>query len=143
MVKIKWIIAVPVLLIVAIGIISYFLFMPGEIFRNDCGTPLTAHDVLFVYLTGCSHCKNDFLRIQQLNLTDRFYMIDAGSSKCQQVINDYSSYIIYHNNSNVPSSSPGIATPTKVCLYNNKTYVGEQTGTDLLKFYQDCVAAKG
>jgi len=130
------------LVIGGIAAISYFFLLPTNFYRNDCGKPLEGFDVLFVYLQDCSHCKNDFKRIESLNLSTKFYMIDASNPKCKSLIEDYKDYIIYHKNSNYQSAPTGIFTPTKVCLHSNKTHIGEQAEKELMEFYEDCIKVK-
>lgn len=140
--KVKLSILIPIFVIALIAAISYFFLLPKNSYRNDCGKPLERFDVLFVYLQDCSHCKNDVKRIEKLNLSEKFYMVDASSSKCAKVLEDYKDYIFYHKNSNYQNAPPGIFTPTKVCLHNNATYIGEQEETELLKFYENCIKVK-
>lgn len=140
--KIKLSILIPIFIIGIIAAISYFFLLPTSLYRNDCKKPLEGFDVLFVYIQDCSHCKNDLKRIEKLNISEKFYMIDAGSADCKKVIEDYKDFIVYHKNSNYQNAPPGILTPTKVCLHDNKTHVGEQNETELLKFYEDCLKVK-
>lgn len=140
--KINTSILLLIIVLVSIAAISYVFFVPRNSYRNDCDKPLTGYDILFVYLQACSHCKADYARMQELNLTERFYMIDAQSSSCMNVINQYSDYIVNHKNSNVPNSQSEIATPTKVCLRDNSTYVGEMQTYQIKEFYENCTGVK-
>jgi len=140
--RIKISILLPIIVLVSIAAISYVFFVPRNSYRNDCDKALSGYDAFFVYLQACSHCKTDFARMQELNLTERFYMIDAESSTCKKVINDYSDYIVKHKNSNAPDTQAGIATPTKVCLRDNKTYVGEMQTDQMKEFYENCTGVK-
>jgi hypothetical protein len=145
------IILILIILVIA-SIIYYFYFSgfttsPGSIlspisYRNDCGKPLENFDVLFVYLTTCPHCKNDLKRMTQLNLLDKAYMIDATNPNCKNIINEYSDYILYHKNSNFQNLPAGIYTPTKVCIYNNETFIGEQSDQELMSFFENCEKAR-
>jgi len=121
-----------------IAVISYFFFVPRNSYRNDCDRPLTGYNALFVYTQTCPHCKADLERINELKLDEKFYMIDAGSLTCQKIITQYSDYIIDHKKSNAPYYPAGIATPTKVCLHDNKTYIGEMSLEELKDFYRNC-----
>jgi hypothetical protein len=138
----NWAVALPVALVLAIASITYLLFLPKDSYRNDCGKPLTGFDALFVYSPGCPHCKADLTSIKNLNLTENFYMINAESLTCQTIINQYSDYVVRHKNSNMPNATAGLSIPTKVCLYNNKTFIGEMPQTQLLEFYENCTEAK-
>ncbi|MEM5766607.1 MAG: hypothetical protein QW423_03180 [Candidatus Aenigmatarchaeota archaeon] len=140
--KVKISIFIPIATIALIAAVSYFLFLPKSSHMNDCGKPLEGFDVLFVYLKDCPHCKNDIERMKKLNISERFYMIDAVDKKCEDVVENYKDYIIYHKNSNYITAPSGIFTPTKVCLYNNKTHIGEQNEKDLIEFYENCVGVK-
>ncbi|MEM5773032.1 MAG: hypothetical protein QXL86_02280 [Candidatus Aenigmatarchaeota archaeon] len=140
--KVKLSILIPIVLIAGIAAISYFFLLPTNSYRNDCGKPLEGYDVLFVYLQDCPHCKNDVKRMISLNISEKFYMIDAGDAKCKSLIEDYKDYIVYHKNSNYQNAPAGIFTPTKVCLYDNKTYVGEQNEMELKEFYENCLKVK-
>lgn len=142
MAKINLGLLIPLVVILVIAALSFFFFVPRNSYRNDCGKPLADFDVLFLYSPACPHCKAEFTIIQEVNLTEKFYMVDSGSSACGQIINQYYDYLYLHKNSNVPTSQTGLATPTKVCLYNNKTYVGEMQETELMGFYQNCTASK-
>jgi hypothetical protein len=142
MAKIKLSVALPVLIVLAIAIISYFFFLPKDSYRNDCNKPLTGFDALFVYSVGCPHCKADLLRMENLNLTERFYMVDSGSTECGKIIDQYSDYIIQHKNSNTPDAQSGLAIPTKVCLRDNKTYIGEMPEDQLRGFYENCTGVQ-
>ena len=72
-----------------------------------------------------------------MGISDGFYMIDAGNSKCQEIIMAYSDYIIDHENSNY-QAPPGIFTPTKVCIHTNQTFIGEQSKEELKTFLDNC-----
>lgn len=140
MVKIKLSVLIPVIIFLGIAATSYFFLLPS--YRNDCGKPLTGYDLLFVYSPACPHCKADFTRIEDLNLTEKFYMIDGGSATCEKIIGEYSDYLVYHKDSNTPNAKAGLGTPTKVCLRDNKTYVGEMTEIELKGFYENCTGVK-
>jgi len=142
MVKIKLSVLIPLAVILIIAVVSYFFFVPRNSYRNDCDKPFSGYDMLFVYTEACPHCKADLERINDLNLSESVYMIDAGSLACQKTITQYSDYIINHKNSNTPYAPAGIATPTKVCLRDNKTYVGEMSLNQLKEFYENCTMVK-
>jgi pectate lyase len=80
--------------------------------------------------------------MEEMNLTNHTYMIDAEDATCSKIINDYSDYIIYHKNSNNLLAQSGIMTPTTVCLSTNKTFVGEMTNETLSGFYGNCTGGK-
>ena len=120
----------------------YFFKISQPFYRNDCDKDLNGFDILFVYFKGCSHCKEDVKRMKKLGIENKFYMIDVASEKCRKIIEMYADYIIYHKNSNFPNAPVGILTPTKVCLYNNKTFIGEMNLNEMEKFYKECISEK-
>ncbi|MEM5879012.1 MAG: hypothetical protein QXU74_00780 [Candidatus Aenigmatarchaeota archaeon] len=138
--KIKRWVLVPVVIVLAIAAISYFFFVPKD-YRNDCGKSLEGFSMLFVYSLGCPHCKSELSKIKALNLTEEFYMIDGNSDACKDIINQYSDYLIYHKNSNIPNET-GFMVPVKLCLKDNKTYVGEMGKEELKEFYENCTGVK-
>ncbi|MEM5802064.1 MAG: hypothetical protein QXQ18_01625 [Candidatus Aenigmatarchaeota archaeon] len=140
--KFKFHLLILILLIIFLGLFTYSFFSNKGLYRNDCGKTIDGYDILFVYITTCPHCKADLLRLEELNLTDKIYMINAESPLCKKIIEDFSENIIYHKNSNSPNIPFGIYTPTKVCIYNGKTFIGEQNKEDLKKFFEDCQGAK-
>ncbi|MEM5852784.1 MAG: hypothetical protein QXG39_06140 [Candidatus Aenigmatarchaeota archaeon] len=125
------------ILIILIMLISYIFFTPRDLYRNDCKKNLTVN-LMFVYSYGCPHCKAELLKIKSLNLSNEFYMVDANDASCENMIKQYSDYLIYHKNSNIPSKI-GLMVPTKICLKNNKTHVGEMEEEELKQFYESCV----
>lgn len=139
--KIKSWILIPFVIILAIATTSYVFFVPRNSYRNDCGKSLEGFDMLFVYSPGCPHCKSEFYKIKALNLTEEFYMVDGSSATCSNIINQYSDYLIYHKNSNIPNET-GLMVPVKLCLKDNRTYVGEMEEEELKAFYENCTGVK-
>ena len=136
--KVKLSLLIPVIIILSMALISYFFFLPKNSYREDCDKPLEGYDLLFVYAPACPHCKSDYEIIKKLNLSEKFYMVNGESSACQKIINYYSDYLIYHKNSNYPIGPAGLYTPTKVCLKDNKTYIGSMSEEKMLEFYRNC-----
>ena len=126
------------ILLIIVCVVGYFWFSRQNTYRLDCGKLITERDVLFVYTQTCPHCHADWVRIQELGLSDQVYMIDAGNERCREIITTYSDCIIDHKNSNYQNVPSGIFTPTKVCIHNNVTYIGEQTNDDLKSFFDNC-----
>ncbi|MEM5836412.1 MAG: hypothetical protein QXK48_02020 [Candidatus Aenigmatarchaeota archaeon] len=135
-----WIL-VPTALIVVIAVISYVFFIPRDAYRNDCGKSLEGYSMLFVYSPTCPHCKSELSKIKALNLTGEFYMVDGSSVACSDIINQYSDYLIYHKDSNI-RNKPGLLVPAKLCLRDNKTYIGEMNEEELKEFYENCTGVK-
>ena len=125
--------------IAMIAAITYFFLLPGkDVYRNDCGKKLEGFNSLFVYKKGCPYCQAQYLRMEEMNVSNNSYMIDAEDAACGKVIEDYSDYIVYHKNSNNLLAQPGVMTPTTVCLSTNKTFLGEMNEDLLTAFYGNC-----
>jgi hypothetical protein len=119
--------------------ITYLFLRPGkEAYRNDCRKDLAGFNSLFVYKKQCPYCQAQFERMEEMNLTNDTYMIDAEDAACTKIMEDYSDYITYHKNSNNLLAQPGILTPTTVCLITNKTFIGEMSQEILSSFYANC-----
>lgn len=131
-----------IIFIIFLGTALIFFFIQKNSYRIDCSKPLNGFDVLFVFSEACPHCHADLIRIKELKLLGRFYMVDVNNIKCKEIINKYADFIIYHKNSNFEDIPPGIYTPTKVCLHTNKTYIGEMPKELLKDFYEDCVRVR-
>jgi len=142
MTKVNLGLVLPLVIILVIAAVTYIFFLPRDSYRNDCEKSVSGFDALFVYSVGCPHCKADLLRMKDLNLTSSFYMIDSGSALCQKIINGYSDYLVNHKNSNRPNDQVGLEVPTKVCLYDNTTYIGEMQEDQLKSFYENCTSVK-
>jgi hypothetical protein len=135
-VKLKHLLIFVLGILVCVGI--YLALPPKLSYGMDCGKPLTGYKVLFVYLRGCPHCYAELVRLHELNLLNMTYQIDADDARCKPVIEEYADYIIYHQNSNMPRLPAGIYVPTKVCLHNNLTYIGEMPKEELKDFFARC-----
>ena len=84
------------ILVIIVCVVGYFWFLRKNTYRMDCGKPITERDVLFVYTQTCPHCHADWVKIQELGLTNQVYMIDAGNERCGEIITTYSDHIIDH-----------------------------------------------
>lgn len=120
-----------------------FLFLNKSLYRSDCEKSLDGYKILYVYSIGCPHCHAELKRLKDLKLLGNFYMVKVEDTKCQKIIDDFKDFIIFHKNSNYPDSSPGIFTPTKLCLRTNYTFIGEMKGEELINFYKKCVGEIG
>ena len=138
--KLKTWLLIPSVVILAIALTSYFFFLP-KAYRNDCQKDLKNFNFMFAYAYGCSHCKAELLKIEKFNISEEFYMIDVNSKACEEIIKQYSDYLINHKNSNLPQKT-GLLVPVKICLRDNKTYVGEMREEDFLEFYENCTGRK-
>lgn len=127
------------LLALILAFFFFYQFFPKVPFRVDCNKDLKNYDMLFVYLRSCPHCHEDLLRMKELGPLEKIYMVDVGDKSCEKIINEYADYIIYHKNAIPSNIPPGIFTPTKVCLHNNLTYIGEMTKEQLNEFFNKCV----
>ncbi|MCS7123671.1 MAG: hypothetical protein RMJ17_03835 [Candidatus Aenigmarchaeota archaeon] len=130
-----------ILIILSIIVLIFIIattFLKKDYYRVDCEKDLKGYDVIFVYMRGCKHCYNDLINIKELNLLDKIYMVDASNQKCKNIIKEYSDYIIYHKNSNLRNVPKGIYVPTKICIYNNKTYIGSMEKEELKSFFENC-----
>jgi hypothetical protein len=126
------------MIIVVAGIVIYTFYPREVLYRVDCRKALAGYDVLYVYLRGCPHCRAELERLKKLGLLTRAYLVDADDVACRPIIQAYAEYIIEHTNSNMPHIPPGIYVPTKVCLHDNLTYIGEMPVETLQNFFQRC-----